>query len=364
MSEFILILALIFIILWLVFWVYQKPIPVVTPEVITQNIPFIKPTPSPTPNLKIPPTTKTLPLKLHVFQSFNNCGPAALSMALSYYGINETQQKLGNDLRPYQVPGGDNDDKSVTLDELAEKAKEYDLTAFHRPNGNIELIKYFITFDLPIIVRTWTKENEDIGHYRIIRGYDDINQTLIQDDSLQGKNLIYSYDSFNSIWKKFNFEYLVLVPKNKQYISEAILGENLDLKTSWTKAVQLSKKDLQENPDDIYARFNLSVALYHTGDYQKSVEEFEKVEFKLPFRTLWYQVEPIESYFELENYERVFQITEKVTNNHNLAFTEGYMLRGESYLKLNRKDLAREEFEKAIFYNQNLKEAKQELENL
>jgi hypothetical protein len=80
------------------------------------------PTPS-TPLLETPPATKILDNNYHVFQTFNNCGPAALSMLLSYYGINISQDQLGNELRPYQNPQGDNDDKSVTVAELEENQK-------------------------------------------------------------------------------------------------------------------------------------------------------------------------------------------------------------------------------------------------
>ena len=94
-------------------------------------------------------------------------------MALSYFGINETQQTLGQALRPFQNPQGDNDDKSVTLDELAKKAEGYRLLTYHRPAGDIEKLKLFIANDMPVITRTWLKLNDDIGHYRLIRGYDD-----------------------------------------------------------------------------------------------------------------------------------------------------------------------------------------------
>jgi small subunit ribosomal protein S15 len=66
-------------------------------------------------------------------------------MALSYYGINKSQADLGQELRPYQVPGGNNDDKSVTLEEVAEKSKEFGLIPYLRPNGNNEIIKKFRT---------------------------------------------------------------------------------------------------------------------------------------------------------------------------------------------------------------------------
>jgi hypothetical protein len=322
--------------------------------------------PSPTPKLVLqtPPSQKILPTDYHIFQSFNNCGPAALSMALRFYGIEKSQQELGQSLRPWQNPEGINDDKSVTLEEVAEESKKYGFIPYRRPNGDMETIKMFITYDMPVIARTWLTPNEDIGHYRVVKGYDEASKQLIQDDSLQNKNLWYTYDDFNAIWDKFNYEYLVLVPEDKKEIAEAILGEDMDEKVAWQKAVQRSEKILSENPGDITAGFNLSVAYYNVGNYQKSVEEYEKVETQLPFRTLWYQIEPVKAYYELGNYERVFAITDSILNNHNRAYEQAYLIRGKSYQKMGQTDLARSEFEKAVFYNPNLTEAKEALDSL
>src|SRR3990172_766097 len=92
--------------------------------------------PSPTPDAAgVLPERKILHNSYHVFQTFNNCGPAALSMALSYFDIQKSQQELGNILRTYQIADGNNDDKSVTLAEMGELAKSYGLIPYHRPNG-------------------------------------------------------------------------------------------------------------------------------------------------------------------------------------------------------------------------------------
>lgn len=315
--------------------------------------------PSPTPTLVLidPPLQKVLPTNYHTFQTFNNCGPAALSMTLSHYGLQISQQELGEALRPYQIASGDNDDKSVTLEELAEKSKEYGFVPFHRPGGTVEKIKQFITYEMPILTRTLTKTSEDIGHYRVVKGYDDLTSQIIQDDSLQGKNLSFSYEEFDSLWQRFDYEYLVLVPKEKVEIASAILGDELDPIIAWEKSVQRAREQLIADPNDIYAGFNLTVALYHVGDFQRSVEEFEKVETRLPFRTLWYQIEPIRSYFELGDYKRVFQITDLILNNHNRAFSELYLIRGEIYKIQGDYLQAQAEFEKAIHYNKNLSAA-------
>lgn len=352
------LLFLIFSLIW-----SDKPPPQTTtsPSAVTKTIlPTSTPIPSPTPL----PNEKILSNDYHIFQTFNNCGPASLSMALSYFNINVSQNTLGQDLRPYQNPQGDNDDKSVTLEELAKKAQEFGLIAYHRPNGSPQIAKQFINLGVPIITRTWTKPDEDIGHFRVIKGYSDTQNYFIQDDSLQGKNLQFSYSEFDVLWKKFNYEYLALIRPAQQDQAEQILGDNLDEKYAWQQAINLSQKQLSQNPNDIYARFNLSVSYYHTDNFQASVSEFEKVENQLPFRTLWYQIEPIQAYFELGQYNRVFEITEKILSNYNRAFSELYVLRGNIYKIQGQTELARSEYEKAVFYNRNLEAAKQAFNSL
>ncbi len=340
------------------FWLYSSQRPVVQIEplstqsttVPTQTVPqAISES-----KLSTPPPQKTLSSDYHVFQTFNNCGPAALSMALSYFGISITQQELGQELRPYQHPKGDNDDKSVTLAELAQKAKELGFTPYFRPNGSIDIIKYAIAYDLPVIVKTWQSEDIDTGHYRVVKGYNDTTQELLQDDSLQGKNLTYSYDDFAKIWKKYNYEYLLLVPADKVEVVEEFLGEHADESRAWELAVQQAKHSLIENPSDLDAHFNLVVALHNTGQYAQAVTEFEKISPQVNLKRLWYQLEPVSAYYEIGNYDKVLAITADILANGNRAYSEAYLLRGKSYLALDQPQLAQAEFAKALFYNANL----------
>ena len=285
-------------------------------------------------------------------------------MALSYYTITKSQEELGESLRPYQNPTGNNDDKSVTMEELAEKAKEFRFIPYHRPNGTPDLIKKFLYYDIPVMTRTMLEENSDIGHYRLVKGYDDATGEFIQDDSLQGHNLRYSYGLFTSLWHKFNYEYLILVPSDKEPIIKNLLGEDADLRVSWQKAVHQMEKELLVTPDDMYDHFNLSVALFHTGDYGKSISEFEKVETILPFRMLWYQIEPILAYVAVGNYEKVFRMTDAIFTNNNRAYAELYILRGDIYKTQGKSEEAKSEFEKAVYYNKNLKSATTALKSL
>lgn len=309
------------------------------------------PTPSATPTLPPLPSTYIIPQKLHAFQTFNNCGPVTLSMALSYWGINIAQAELGRKLRPYQIPGGDNDDKSTTLEEVANEAENLGLNAYLRPNGDIEKLKQFVANDIPVVARTWLHVNEDIGHYRLIRGYTE-NQ-IFQDDSLEGQNLYFSNEDFLTMWKPFNNEYLIIVNDSKKEIAERILGEDLDEKVAWQNALKETEENLKQNPEDTNLIFAMSRIHYHLGNYEQSVEYFNKVENRLSFRTLWYQIEPIEAIYETGDYDRLFSLTERILNNQNRAFSELYYLRGKAYQNQGNIDAARQEFEKAVFYNKN-----------
>jgi len=85
----------------------------------------------------------------------------------------------------------------------------------------------------------------------------------------------------------------------------------------------------------------------------KSIEYFERIEQRLPWRMLWYQIEPVEAYFRLKNYDRVFELTDKILNNYNRAFSELYFIRGNIYLEQGKSGPAKTEFEKAVKYNEN-----------
>lgn len=138
------------------------------------------------------PSSYIIPLKKHTYQTFNNCGPATLSMLLSYQDVSVGQDELGKKMRPYQNTTGDNDDKTVFTYEFTDwvnnYGNDYQVKAINLPNGNIELLKKFISSDIPVVVKIWLNAKEDIGHFALIRGYDDSKQIVIKDDSYYGPN--------------------------------------------------------------------------------------------------------------------------------------------------------------------------------
>ncbi len=310
------------------------------------------PTSSPA-QTKLPaiPDREVLPGGKQVFQTFNNCGPASLSMTLSYYNINISQEQLGDQMRPYQNQAGDNDDKSVTFAEMAKKAEEYDFIVYQRPAGDIDMIQQIIAQDLPVVVKTWLNPDEDIGHFRVVKGYDKTKEVLIQDDSYQGKNIAYSYNEFNDLWQVFNYEFLILVPPKKQPAVETILGSLVNKQQAWQEALELANQQVNNNPNDTYARFNRLRANYYLGNYQQTVDIYQQIKNDLPRRMLWYQYEPILAYYQLEEYDQVFNLTQQVFDSENRAFSELHYLRGKIYEQRDNQEKAEEEYQLAEKYN-------------
>lgn len=301
---------------------------------------------------------------MHVYQTFNNCGPAGLSMLLNYYGVNDSQDSIAAQIRPYQHPKGDNDDKSVNFDEFADYIKKYNLSSINRPNGDIELLKHFTANDIPVLVRSWLNPNDDIGHFRLVRGYDQSERTVIQDDSYHGSKLRISYVDFLSMWEPFGYEYFVIFQEKDRELINKIIGEDINEETAWKNFVERSQTAVENSRNNPYPNFNLSAAYYHLGEYEKSVEAFEKVENQLPKRMLWYQIEPILSYQKLKKFDKVFEMTENILSNGNRAFSELYMIRGEIYMEQDRLNEAKSEFEKALQFNKYFKPAENAIQNI
>jgi len=330
----------------------EAPAPVVSPEA-APSIALVQPG-----DKALLPGTKV------AYQTFNNCGPATLSMILFYYEVYKTQKELGDEMRPYQHSKGDNDDKTIFPHEFIVWVEKFGLKALYRPNGSIQLIKLLTANGIPVVVKTWLRPNEDIGHFRIVRGFDEGAKVIIDDDSYFGPNRKISYFEFMSMWQPFNYAYIPVYKPEKEETVKAILGEDLDSKVVYQKAVDRAKREAELDSENVYPIFNQATSYYHLGEYEKSVAEFEKVESRLPRRMLWYQIEPILAYEELKNYDRVFQISNWLFEHGNRAFSELYQIRGKVYLEKGDKEAARREFELALEYNQNFQPAKEALSKL
>jgi len=186
------------------------------------------------------------PLKW-VGQSFNNCGPATVSMVLQAFDIEISQDEVKEKLRTNP------DDKNVFPHEIVDYIKtEHNLEAKLLYNGDIDLLKKLISSGFFVITENWMRPNEDIGHVAIVKGYDDERGVLIVDDSYLGSGILFKYESFDeNQWKPFNREYIVVYKTEDESTLKKIIGDNWSY--SLENSVERNRLAINENRFDMNA---------------------------------------------------------------------------------------------------------------
>src|SRR3990170_208250 len=128
--------------------------------------PTLRPTLTPT---QIPENVQLFGFR-HEYQGWNNCGPATLAIALSYWGWQGDQY----DIAPITKPNPR--DKNVMPYEMASYVEaETQFNVALRVGGQVELLIRFLAAGLPVIIeKGFEGSGFDgwMGHYVLVTGYD------------------------------------------------------------------------------------------------------------------------------------------------------------------------------------------------
>jgi hypothetical protein len=301
------------------------------------------PSPTATPTL-IPtplPASANLIGVLHQFQMWNNCGPANLSMALSYWGWKGDQRDTAAFLKPNER------DKNVMPYEMEEFVEqETDLEAAARLGGDLAMIKAFVSSGFPVIAE---KGFEGVGfdgwmgHYQLVTGFDDASGKLIIQDSYKGPDYPVTYDDFLTDWRAFNYTYLVVYPVDRRQQVLDILGLQAYDNFNNRLALQRSIEDVQRlsNRDLFFALFNQGTNLVAIQDYARAAESYDAAfanyaqipEVERPWRMMWYQTGPYFAYYYTGRLQDVINLaTQTLDSMSEAVLEESFYWRGRAYL--------------------------------
>jgi tetratricopeptide (TPR) repeat protein len=294
----------------------------------------------------------------HQWQTWNNCGPATITMFMSYFGRPETQVEAAQYLKPNR------DDKNVSPQELAAYAQTVGLGAIIRHGGTIEQLKTFLSNGFPVLAETWLVHDGDgLGHYRLVTGYDDQSGQFSTFDSLNGPNYKASYAQFDADWRVFNRLYIVVYPPEQAALVSKIIGEDMNEQVIYERLVALAQAEIEANPQDAIAYFNQGEALARLGRYREAIIAFDQARrLGLHWRRLWYQFVPFEAYYAEKRYQDVLDLAEATISSSG-GLEEVYYYQGKA-LQATGQPGAAEAFEAAIAYNPNFALARQALEAL
>ncbi len=355
------------------------------PNATATSVPSITPTNyiSPTPTQTATPTPSPTPIPdevrlegvVHEYQGFNNCGPANLSMALSYWGWDGNQYITASWLKP-------NDrDRNVMPYEMVEYVEtQTDLKAVLRYSGDLEMIKKFIAAGFPVLIEKGFEVADAgwMGHYGVVTGYDNsTSQFIIQDSYVNnGKDLAYSYDKTKKYWKEFNNLYMVIFPPEREAEIKSILGPQNDENYNYAFAVQkaLEETDATQVRDLFFAWYNYGSSLVLTQDYSGAARAFtnaytllvEEYEGYNPYwRITWYQTGPYFAYYYSGDYQAVVDLANATLNNSfEPAIEETWIWRGRAKAALGDIEGAIEDFRTALVWHPGWWVAENELINL
>jgi tetratricopeptide (TPR) repeat protein len=348
------------------------PTPLPTPTTPPMATPTSTPLPAATPISTPPPAATPTPAHrpaaeaveltgfTHAWQTWNNCGPATLSMNLSYFGSTLSQADLAAALKPNR------DDKNVSPEEMAAFARSQGLRALVRANGDADRLRLLLSNGFPVLIESWLEAEGGMGHYRLLTGYEDESRQWIAFDSYVSagvsdkkpyRGIRLAYDEVDRLWAVFNRTYILIYNDEMAPAVLSILGQEADDKTMWQRALLKAQEEVRQRPDDPFAWFNLGTDLVALGQFEQATVAYDRARvIGLPWRMLWYQFGPFRAYYEAGRYEELIALADAtIATAGNVE--ETYYWKGLGLAAQGDTAGARQAWQRAVELNPNYAEA-------
>jgi hypothetical protein len=252
---------------------------------------------------------------IHIPQHWNNCGPATLTMGLTYFGITADQDPAASWLKPTSEDGNVSPWQMV---EYVNTQVPGTIRALTRVGGDLNLLKTLLSNDFPVIIEAGYDPEPDrlgwMGHYLLTIGFDDTNQMLKTHDSYLGANTTYSYAHIDEFWEHFNNTYIVLYKFEREEELMTLLGTNADVEQNALNTLEINRQRALADTNDAFAWFNMGSTYVLLSDYDQKAYDYAATAFDqarkigLPWRMLWYQFGPYIAYNAVGRYQDVIDL--------------------------------------------------------
>ena len=327
------------------------------------DAPSAQPTPVPAPAISPTPAAQPAAPQVeltgltHVWQTWNNCGPSTLSMALSYYGSKLSQANVAAVMRPNR------DDKNVNPSEMVDFARSHGFLALARVNGDAGRLRSLLSNGIPVLIETWLepKPDDGMGHYRLLTGYDDARREWTVYDAYVSTgvqaNKPYAgirmpYDELDSLWSVFNRTYLIIYTPDKTATVLSILGPDANDDAMWQRALQRHLAEAQRTPSDALVRFDLGSDLVAVGRFEEAAAAFDQARLAgLPWRMLWYQFGPFEAYYGTGRYQEIIRLADATLHSAGDDIEELFYWKGMALKASGDPGGARQAWQQALKLN-------------
>ncbi len=351
----------------------QTLLPSNTPTPLPTHMDTPTPTPTQTPTqtpTPIPTAVKLTGIR-HELQRFNNCGPANLAMALSYWGWEGDQFVTEDILKPRR------EDRNVMPYEMLDYVlTQTEYGAVLRYGGDVELAKRLVAAGFPVLTERGYKAPKEgwMGHYGIIYGYDDEKGEVRIPDSYIGDVGI-KYDVLQMYWNQFDGVYLVIYPWDREAEVMAVLGPHADPEYNLSATLEqiTNRIPIEEGRELFFAWYSRGSILVQLGDYYAAAEAYDiawelygDMQYDLrPWRVIWYQTGPYYAYYYTGRYQDVLDLANQtIYITPEDAISETWVWRGRANLILGNRETAINDFKRALEWHPGWWVAETELQNL
>jgi hypothetical protein len=330
------------------------------------------PTPTPLPTATDIPTSTPLPPSVrlpgvkyeHQHNRLNYCGPANLSMALTFWGWDGNRDVVGA-----YVHTNDND-KNVMPYELQDfvLTQTSGLGMIIRTGGEISLLKILLANGFPVLAEkgyyTYDMYGKYgwLGHYQFITGYDDAKGVLVVQDTYieDGENHEFMYDQFVDDWRPFDYLFMVVYPFDREAELFALLGNWIDEDWANHHALERAGQEVQTltGIPQYFAAFNVGTSHVNLREYVDAAFAYDYA-FELyaalpndglqPYRMLWYQTGPYFAYYYSGRYQDVITLANKTFDTIDKdVLEESFYWRGMARLAIGETDGAIDDFRESL----------------
>jgi hypothetical protein len=338
---------------------------------------------TPVPTLTITPTQEPTAIPssvqltgfVHEYQKWNNCGPANLSMALSYWDWKGDQLDVAGVVKP------NSRDKNVMPYELADFVNgNTALRAVVRVGGDLDTLKRLTAAGFPVIVeKGFEGERFDgwMGHYEVVSGYDDTKSAFWVYDSYVGPDRDWTipYSEVLANWQAFNYIYLLIYPPEREDEVISLLGSQWDETYNSQVAAQKSSEEIYTMSDrqQYFAWFNRGTNLVRLQDYAGAAAAYDEAfalypaipEKERPWRMIWYQTGPYFAYYYTGRYYDVINLTTITLDAATEpALEESFYWRGMANLALGATESAIADFQSSLEWHPGFEPSVVQLEAL
>ena len=346
----------------------ERAEPTMTPTTIPS------PTATATP-LPLPTQARIEGLEI-VAQGFNNCGPANLTMNLNFYGLATTQNEAAAFLKPNR------EDRNVSPWQLSDYVNEHTtLRSTAHSGGDLALIKKFVAAGFPIVIeKGYEPKPSDgwLGHYLTVFGYDDDKQEFYGMDTYlgpwDGSGRVDSYKTVEYYWQQFNYTFFVVYPLEKEQLVFDLLGPDLlDPATMWQNTAQRAQAEIETDPENAFAWFNLGTSLTRLGEmtgeteyYENGAAAFDQARILgIPPRIVWYQFRPYVAYMRVGRTQDMIDLADAtLTTQGGRNVEESYLYKGHALALQGDAQGAITAYEQAIRLNENFYPAQWALDSI